>query len=220
MVNLRKKAFTVLKIAFSILLVYLVFTKVDFEEVWQTLQRAHLGYLLLAFLLFVLSKVIAAYRLNLYFHLLNVTLSSISNLKLYLLGMFYNLFLPGGIGGDAYKGYLLKKNFQVGTKKVVSALLLDRLNGLLLLFIYACLLTLFIDQNIISEYNYLAIPLILLSMVCFWILCKLFFKFTLDVFWSSTYIRHWYRLLNWQVFILSYWPLTLTIIIPLTFLSF
>ncbi len=39
--------------------------------------------------------------------------------------MFYNLFLPGGIGGDAYKGYVLKKKYEVKTKSVVSILVLD-----------------------------------------------------------------------------------------------
>lgn len=186
MANLRINSLTVLKIVFSVLLVYLVFTKVNFEEISKTLRKAHYGYLLLALLFFVISKVIAAFRLNLYFHLLKIPLSHLSNLKLYLLGMFYNLFLPGGIGGDAYKGYLLKKKFQVDTKKVVSVLLLDRLSGLLLLFVYACLLILFIEHNFVSKYNYLAIPVMLFALISFWVLCKLFFKFTLDVFWPST----------------------------------
>lgn len=31
--------------------------------------------------------------------------------------MFYNLFLPGGIGGDAYKGYVIQKNINRAPRK-------------------------------------------------------------------------------------------------------
>ncbi|MGB7395070.1 MAG: lysylphosphatidylglycerol synthase transmembrane domain-containing protein, partial [Pricia sp.] len=125
----RKQGVAALKILISLVLVYFVFTKVNFVEVWGILRESRPAYLALALGLFITSKVLSAFRLNLYFHQLGVKLSQKSNLKLYLLGMFYNLFLPGGIGGDAYKGYLIRKKFGVRTKKVVSVLLLDRLSG-------------------------------------------------------------------------------------------
>ncbi len=45
--------------------------------------------------------------------------------------MFYNFFIPGGIGGDAYKIYLLHKKFGWSAKTLTSALFNDRLSGLL-----------------------------------------------------------------------------------------
>ena len=170
MANLRKKSITALKIAFSVLLIYLVFTKVEIAEVWAVIKSANVFYLILALLFFIISKIVAAFRLNLYFRLLKIPLSHKSNLQLYLLGMFYNLFLPGGIGGDAYKGYLIKKTFDIKTKKVVSVLLLDRLSGLLLLFIYACILVLFIKSDFLDTYRWGSIPLIILSTVVFYFL--------------------------------------------------
>ncbi|MEJ2163213.1 MAG: flippase-like domain-containing protein, partial [Robiginitalea sp.] len=110
--NLRKKGVALLKILFSGLLLYLVFTRIPFSEVWKVLTAAKPAYLLLALLFFILSKIIAAYRLNLYFYQIGLPLAPESNLKLYLQGMFYNLFLPGGIGGDAYKGYILHRSFE------------------------------------------------------------------------------------------------------------
>jgi uncharacterized membrane protein YbhN (UPF0104 family) len=53
------------------------------------------------------------------------------NIKLYWLGMFYNLFLPGSIGGDAYKVILLNKKLKAPFKKTSTAVLLDRFSGLL-----------------------------------------------------------------------------------------
>jgi hypothetical protein len=47
-----------------------------------------------------------------------------------LLGLFYNFLLPGGIGGDGYKIYLLNKNYKLPAKKVFWAIMFDRLSGL------------------------------------------------------------------------------------------
>lgn len=179
----RKKLITALKIVFSAVLLYFIFTKINLEDVLGTLKRTHPLYLLLALLFFVISKGIAAFRLNLYFHQLRIYLTQHSNLRLYLLGMFYNLFLPGGIGGDAYKGYVIKKKFGVETKKVVSVLVLDRLSGLLLLFIYACLLA--FDLGKLNPFKMLFGLGIVGSVAVFWFLNKKFFQYVLPVFWKS-----------------------------------
>lgn len=185
MIQPNKKLFTALKIVISALLIYFVFTKISFLEVLQTLKRTQPFYLFLASIFFVLSKIIASFRVNLYFHQLQVFLTQISNLKLYLLGMFYNLFLPGGIGGDAYKGYLIKKQFNIDTKKIVSVLVLDRLSGLLLLFMYACILIPFLNLNLIPYIEYYALAAILLGIGVFWILNKKFFQYVLPIFWKA-----------------------------------
>lgn len=182
---MRKKLITVAKIAISAILIYFIFTKVDFKEVLDIVSKTNPFYLVLAILFFVASKVLASVRLNLYFHELGIKLTQKSNLKLYLLGMFYNLFLPGGIGGDAYKGYLIKKKFEVDTKKVVSVLVLDRLSGLLLLFIYACILAVVLNNTWFDKFEIPIGALGILSILVFWYLNKRFFDFVLPVFWKS-----------------------------------
>ncbi|MGB5667051.1 MAG: lysylphosphatidylglycerol synthase transmembrane domain-containing protein [Maribacter sp.] len=185
MTGLRKKLITLAKIAISAILIYFIFTKVDLQVVLNTVKKTNPLYLSFAILFFVISKVIASIRLNLYFHQLDVKLTQKSNLKLYLLGMFYNLFLPGGIGGDAYKGYLIKKKFEVETKKVISVLLLDRLSGLLLLFIYACILAIVLNIDWLNNNDIPIGILSVLAVVVFWFLNKEYFNFVLPVFWKS-----------------------------------
>ncbi len=181
----RKKLITVLKIVISIALIYFVITKIDLQEVLDILKKTKLSYLFPALVFFILSKVLAAFRLNLYFHQIRISLSQKSNLELYLLGMFYNLFLPGGIGGDAYKGYLIKKNFEVGTKQVVSVLVLDRLSGLLLLFVYACILALLLNAQAFVNIKWLFLLAILGSVSVFWWVNRRFFGYVLPIFWKS-----------------------------------
>lgn len=185
MAELRKKGITALKIAISAVLIYFIFTKIELQQVLEILSRTDPFYLFIAIVLFVLSKTIAAFRLNLYFYQLNIFLAHWSNLKLYLLGMFYNLFLPGGIGGDAYKGYVIKQEFEVKTKRIIAVLVLDRLSGLLLLFIYSCILLLFMNLDALAAYSYLIIALIFISILTFRILNVKLFNYVLAVFWKS-----------------------------------
>lgn len=184
----HKKLTSALKAIVSIGLIYFILTKIDLQHVGSILKRTHLGYLFLAILLFTSSKILSAIRVNLYFHQIGIKLKQLANLKLALLGMFYNLFLPGGIGGDAYKGYLLNKEFDIRTKRIVSVLILDRLSGLLLLFIYACILAILLTDEILAPYRWLFASGIFASVLTFWLLNKRYFAYVLPVFWKSIWI--------------------------------
>ena len=183
--KLRKGLLTALKIIVSATLIYFIFTKIDFNDVLLTLKKSNPAYLVAALILFVISKMLSAFRLNLYFHQIGAPLTQKSNLELYLLGMFYNLFLPGGIGGDAYKGYVIQKKYQPVTKKVVAVLLLDRLSGMLLIFVYACLLAFLSAQSFFQGFDWLLMLAIPASVFVFWSINKRFFAYTLPVFWKS-----------------------------------
>lgn len=185
MANLRKKGIVVLKVLVSAALIYFIFTKLNLEEVLVILKKANPLYLLIAVLLVISSKIMAAFRLNLYFHQLDARLTQKSNLKLYLLGMFYNLFLPGGIGGDAYKGYIIKKTFAVDTKKAIAVLVLDRLSGLLLIGLYTCILALVLQNSQVDDFKILFGIAIPLGIAIFWFLNKKFFNYVLPVLWKS-----------------------------------
>lgn len=118
---------------------YFVIRKINVADIASLYSSANVGFLFLALSAFVLSKLISAFRLNLYFRAIELNLKENTNIELYMLGMFYNLFLPGGIGGDGYKIYLLQKNYQTGTKKIFGAVLTDRISGMVALVILALL---------------------------------------------------------------------------------
>ena len=181
----RKQLLTALKILISLALLYFIFTKLPFKEISAVLKQARFEYLLPALLLFIISKSIASVRLNSYFHQIGAPLSELQNGKLYLQGMFYNLFLPGGIGGDAYKGYRIQQDFSTGTKKVVASLLADRLSGLLMLFILACAIALFIEHSIFTSYSWAFPILAVLALGIYWWVNKRYFPSLFPVFWKS-----------------------------------
>lgn len=102
--------------------------------------------LLLALLSFNISKLQSARRLLHLFSAIQVPIAPVENIKLYYVGMFYNLFLPGGIGGDAYKVYYLHKRYGNTVKQLLAAVLLDRIAGAAILVCLALAFALFTDD--------------------------------------------------------------------------
>ena len=133
--KLKRLLKTLLKFAVTGVALYFVIRKIEVSQVVALYKQANFLLLFLALIAFALSKLASAYRLNLYFRAIEIDLKEKANIHLYLLGMFYNLFLPGGIGGDGYKVYLLQKNYQSGTKKILGAVLIDRISGMVALLV-------------------------------------------------------------------------------------
>lgn len=120
-----------LKVLVTGLCIWYITGKTDIVRAGRLLADVNLFYLLAAFLFFILSKLVSAIRLNIYFSNLQLSLTRAENFRLYWLGMFYNLFLPGAISGDIYKVILLAGQYKRPYKQLTAAVLLDRFSGLL-----------------------------------------------------------------------------------------
>jgi uncharacterized membrane protein YbhN (UPF0104 family) len=95
-------------------------------------------------------------------------------MKLYWLGMFYNLFLPGAISGDAYKVIILNKTFKAPFKKTSIAVLLDRVSGLLGLGVLLSVYGLIVLDNYL--FYILLVTGCLISILIFYLVIRSFFK--------------------------------------------
>ncbi len=130
----RKKLWSItkiiLKIGFTFLLIYLILQKIDFNEVKLIFFKSNPWYIAAALLVYFISQVMASWRLLSFLRCIDLHLKFSFNFRLYMLGMFYNVFLPGGVGGDGYKIYLLRKKFQKPTRKIFFSMLFDRISGL------------------------------------------------------------------------------------------
>jgi len=135
----------ILKLGLTSGALYLVFSRINQEALLQQFQKLEWSFLILSFVVMVASKVISAFRLFRFLREVPLSINQRFNLKLYWLGMFYNLFLPGGIGGDGYKGYILNKHSEVSLKRIVWALLLDRISGLMALVALGMAFSAFLD---------------------------------------------------------------------------
>ncbi len=185
-VRLSSGARTALKILLSAGALAFVFTRIDTGKVADIYGRSDFPELFLAVVLFAISKLLAAFRLNLYFRRSGVNISGRENLKLYLLGMFYNLFLPGGIGGDGYKIYYLGRKTGTRKRRILQAVVFDRLSGMLALFCLAVILSLFINPDISFRYKRLVWILIPLSAGIFYFIQHRFFSEISKIFLNTT----------------------------------
>lgn len=173
----KKLLKTIAKFLITGLALYFVFSNIDWDQVSSLLLNANIFLLLIATLFFILSKVISAYRLQLFFKSIDLTISNKYNLKLAWLGMFYNLFLPGGIGGDGYKVYLLNRQFGTKVKLLIQASLIDRVSGLVSLLILAGIGFLLLDLSVFPSWvEYLDIVCLVLVVPAFYFGSKILFK--------------------------------------------
>ncbi len=144
MVN-RKSLTLLLKIALSIGAFSYVLMKIDLHQLLLKLKEIDIWLFMVALIAFNISKIISSIRLNQFFKAISLNLTELEALRLYYIGMFYNLFLPGGIGGDGYKIYLLNRHRDIKTKALLGATLLDRISGLSFLLFFGAILFLFSD---------------------------------------------------------------------------
>jgi len=198
LVNLNKKLLkTIIKIVLTLVALYFVFSKVELKEVQKIIAHANIWYLLLAIIFFNLSKILSSIRLNIYFAHIGVKISEFYALKLYYIGMFYNLFLPGGVGGDGYKIYLLNKSHHTKVSTLITATLLDRLSGLIPLLFFAGLL--FIGSDFYHKYiwlDWVAIVGVITIFPLFYLINIYFFKGYIEIFFKTTLLGSVVQLLQ------------------------
>jgi hypothetical protein len=180
----------VVKLVLTLLAVWFVFRKISVPEFIHTLKNCNVFYFLLAILFFMLSKAGSAFRQNELYDAAGIRLRRVYNLKLYAVGMFYNLFLPGSIGGDAYKVYLLKNAHpSLTTKYLISASLLDRLSGVVILFVMMCAFLLFSSISLHPPGNWfmpLTIAALILAIPVHYFFIRIFFKRFISKFRITT----------------------------------
>lgn len=184
--RLNKSLKLIAKIGVTVFCFWYISTKIDFAKAFEALKNA--SWLLLAFSVFIyiVSKIIAAYRLNIYFKNIQLHLPHWTNLKLYWLGMFYNLFLPGSISGDAYKVILLNKKLSAPYKKTGAAVLLDRFSGLLGLGILLCIYGVIVLDN--KWWDAILLSGCFFSILIFFVIVRKFFKDFLPGFWPTLFL--------------------------------
>ena len=118
-------------------LVYL-FNAVRWDEVWNHLRQADLFYLLLYILLGFAGILISSIKWLILArpHRISPSLSYL--VSLYMVGYFFNNFLPTSIGGDVVRGYALGTAF--GKKpEAMASVFMERFTGFTALVVFALL---------------------------------------------------------------------------------
>jgi len=123
--NGKKALFLALKITVSGLLLTFVLQKVGLQNILSHLKKMDLRFFFLSSLIYLLTLVLASLRWGV---LLKRSQSRKKLFSLYLIGSFFNHFMPGAVGGDAVKAYYLYKETGHGGSSLGSVFL-DRYIG-------------------------------------------------------------------------------------------
>ena len=178
---MKNKIFSILQIVITVFFVYFTVSNLDLSKLFELLNNINILYLIIAASIYFSSQIISSERLRYILNDNKFIISFKQNFTLYLIGLFYNFFIPGGIGGDAYKSYLMNKKINWKLSKVVKLLLLDRLIGLGVL----CCILIGLYEIIFLNFNfiYLILTLCFLSIIGYYMV-KLIFK-NQNIFWKS-----------------------------------
>jgi len=181
--NPKKLLRTVLQIGISIAALSIVLSKTDTDKLLEVIGSANPWLLLGAFIVFNISKILNALRLNRFFRAIDLNISETYNLQLYYIGMFYNMFLPGGIGGDGYKIYILQKNHEIRMVNVFNAVFWDRIAGIFaLVFLTGILVLPSTFAELYATYIPATWAAIILCYPLSWVLTKFLYKQFLPIF--------------------------------------
>ena len=100
------------KLAVSIGLLGFFLSRVDFHQFWATLRAADTGYVGVALLAYLVGQIISAARWTVLSRPLGFTMGLSGMTAYYFIGMFFNLFAPGTVGGDLSKIYYMTREGQ------------------------------------------------------------------------------------------------------------
>jgi glycosyltransferase 2 family protein len=135
----RERLLNLVKVLVSLLgLSLILLTKTDLDQVFTALRTMDWLPFVAGLMLLLAGVLVRAYRWGALVWALGVHVSWPRLVVLWFIGMFFNLFLPTGMGGDAVKMYELSRDDHRAAA-AISSVLVDRFLGLFVLFAVALL---------------------------------------------------------------------------------
>ena len=133
--KLKNRIFIVLRVVISAGILFFLFKTQfrNFEEIVNALRQLNVNYWFIA-LSFVMSWVVIyliVLRWNILLHTQKISASQSFLFGSYLVGCFFNNFLPTSIGGDIYRIYDTSKLKNSSVVKASIIILMDRFTGLI-----------------------------------------------------------------------------------------
>lgn len=121
-----------LKLGVSVGLLFYLFSLVDLARMTALFAHARLSALSGAWLVMLLGLVVSAYKWQALLRVDGIGCSILELTRYYLVGIYFNNFLPTSIGGDASRAYLVARRHH-STLPAVTSIFAERFSGLLAL---------------------------------------------------------------------------------------
>lgn len=183
---MKKRAFSFAKYGIALCLLGWVLSRAELSRMAEHIAQMPPLSLLTALVAFTLSQWFSAARFRYYYEKAGMAMSQRYALALNYAGMFYNLLLPGGIGGDAYKVYLLKRTARFPVMPGIRIQFANRGNGLLAMVGFMLFTLLLVEAPVSFEVR---LPLLmaagLASFGLYRLIAARFLKESAQVTWEA-----------------------------------
>src|SRR5881398_3442057 len=131
---MKKILVTLFQLAITIAVLYWVYHDPNRRtQMAEALRHARYSWVVIGILAYVIVEIAAAFRWHVLLKVQGIHLSLLRLSGLFLIGLFYNQFLPGGTGGDIIKSYYLLKETPHKKAGALLAVVFDRFIGLVAL---------------------------------------------------------------------------------------
>ncbi len=132
----RKRALiNLLRVLITAIGITIIVTQVDLHATWEGIRQADQRLVLLSLAIFQAGMVIRAARWHALLRALGSSTTLLKLTGLYYIGAFFNTFLPTGFGGDVVRA--AETTAESGTETAIVTVVVDRLSGLMVLFVIA-----------------------------------------------------------------------------------
>lgn len=131
--NLLKKR-TIISFLVAFIILYFLFTKINIHETIEIIKTTNPLYYLIAFILYYLSFPIRGLRWKKLLENAGFRKNTKDLTEILFISFFVNCIVPAKLG-DLYRGYLLKKNYEVSGSMAIGTIFMERVFDLIMLVI-------------------------------------------------------------------------------------
>ncbi len=126
--KIRHGIVTVVKVLISVSLIYILLQRIGLEQIISQFFTINVKWFIVSLLVFAFSNVLGALQWYMLLRARQIEITWLRVLAFYHVGLFFNNFLIGYIGGDAFRIYDISRN-SGKMADAVSTVLLDRFIG-------------------------------------------------------------------------------------------
>jgi len=167
---IKKKVKIIVPIIIAIIILYLIYSRLDFNNFMNIIKNINVYYLILALIINFLGCYVAAYRWGVLLENTGLRMKLHDLTVIMIVVYFFNCFLPGRLC-EVYKCHLIKKNYNFSGSKTLGTIFVE------LFFDFTLLIILFFTYVIISYkefigYVYVSLILLLGILIFLYLILK------------------------------------------------
>lgn len=138
---MKKVIVTIIQAAVTLGLLYWLFRDPQKRaEMWEALKHAEKSWFFAGLLAYALVEILGAWRWHILLRVQDIRIKFWRVLQLFMIGVFFNLFMLGAVGGDVVKIFYLLKETSKQKATALLTVFMDRLVGLIALIVVSAII--------------------------------------------------------------------------------